>query len=100
MSSHLSLSLPSTPHPVGDRVSDGKSNLGAALQKSPLVKGPGLGIGAYPETSGSAAREKTTYLRKDIVSGSSPIVAKRERLAGEKLAATNTFELVGACFGC
>ncbi|OUS81031.1 tyrosine-type recombinase/integrase [Pseudomonas putida] len=63
--------------------------------KKPDGKWSWVGIGAFPETTGAAARDKAATLRKDISAGTSPVVAKRERQAAQRLAATNTFELLG-----
>lgn len=50
-----------------------------------------LGVGAYPEVSGSLARKKADELRADASDGKNPITAKQARQAAD-IAATATFE--------
>ena len=51
-----------------------------------------MGLGGYPQVSGSLARRKATELRKEIANGTDPVASRKARLAAELEAATNTFE--------
>lgn len=53
-----------------------------------------LGLGGYPQVSGSLARKKAAELRKEIAHGEDPIANKRARQAAQLEAATNTFEVL------
>lgn len=55
-----------------------------------------MGLGGYPQVSGSLARKKATELRKEIANGEDPIANRRVRAAAELKAATNTFEVLAA----
>lgn len=60
--------------------------------KKPDGKWSWLGLGSYPEISGSAARQKAAELRADASDGKSPLAAKHARKASELEAANSTFE--------
>ncbi|WP_454837632.1 tyrosine-type recombinase/integrase [Pseudomonas mohnii] len=60
--------------------------------KKPEGKWSWLGLGSYPEVSGSGARLKAAELRTDAASGISPLVAKHARQASELAASNSTFE--------
>lgn len=60
--------------------------------KKPDGKWSWIGLGGYPETSGSLAREKAEQLRADAAAGKNPIASKREREQRELEAANSTFE--------
>ncbi|MGP9549787.1 tyrosine-type recombinase/integrase [Halomonas sp. AOP42-D1-22] len=60
--------------------------------KKPDGKWSWIGLGGYPEVSGSFAREKAEQLRADAAAGKNPIASKRARKAAEQDAANNTFE--------
>lgn len=60
--------------------------------KKPDGKWSWLGLGSYPEVSGSAARQKAAELRTDLAGGKNPIVSKQARKAAALEAANNTFE--------
>lgn len=60
--------------------------------KKPDGKWSWLGLGGYPEVSGSLARQKAGELRSDAAEGKNPIVTKQARKAIEQAAANNTFE--------
>ncbi|GLF16214.1 tyrosine-type recombinase/integrase [Pseudomonas aeruginosa] len=60
--------------------------------KKPDGKWSWLGLGSYPEVSGSAARQKAAELRADASDGKSPLAAKHARKASELEAANSTFE--------
>ncbi|NMZ76631.1 tyrosine-type recombinase/integrase [Pseudomonas nitroreducens] len=63
--------------------------------KKPDGKWSWLGLGSYPEVSGSAARQKAAELRTDVSDGKSPLATKQARKAAEFEAANNTFEALG-----
>ncbi|KWR71585.1 MULTISPECIES: tyrosine-type recombinase/integrase [Pseudomonas] len=63
--------------------------------KKPDGKWSWLGLGSYPDVSGSAARQKAAELRADVSDGKSPLAAKQARKAAEIEAANNTFEALG-----
>lgn len=60
--------------------------------KKPDGKWSWLGLGSYPEVSGSAARQKAAELRGDLADGKNPIVSKQARKAADLMAANSTFE--------
>lgn len=60
--------------------------------KKPDGKWSWLGLGGYPEVSGSFAREKADQLRADAAAGKNPLTTKREREQQELEAASSTFE--------
>lgn len=60
--------------------------------KKPDGKWSWLGLGSYPEVSGSAARQKAAELRTDAADGKSPLATKHARKAAELEAANSTFE--------
>src|SRR5690625_3928951 len=60
--------------------------------KKPDGKWSWIGLGGYPEVSGSLAREKAAQLRADAAAGKNPITTKREREQQELEAASATFE--------
>lgn len=60
--------------------------------KKPDGKWSWLGLGSYPEVSGSAARQKAAELRGDLANGKNPIVSKQARKAADLMAANSTFE--------
>lgn len=53
-----------------------------------------LGLGGYPEVSGSLARQKAAELRADSAEGKNPISTKQARAAAEIEAANDTFEAI------
>lgn len=53
-----------------------------------------MGLGGYPQVSGSLARKKAAELRKEIANGEDPIANRKARAAAELEAATNTFEVL------
>ncbi|MCY1406268.1 Prophage integrase IntS [compost metagenome] len=63
--------------------------------KKPDGKWSWLGLGSYPEVSGSAARQKAAELRADASDGKSPLATKHARQAAEQEAANNTFKALG-----
>tara|TARA_R110000868_G_scaffold41074_2_gene140771 strand:- start:4779 stop:6020 length:1242 start_codon:yes stop_codon:yes gene_type:complete len=60
--------------------------------KKPDGKWSWLGLGGYPEVSGSLARQKAADLRADASEGKNPLASKQARKAEEQAAADNTFE--------
>ncbi|ENA36114.1 hypothetical protein HMPREF1487_05479 [Pseudomonas sp. HPB0071] len=60
--------------------------------KKPDGKWSWLGLGGYPEVSGSLARQKSAELQADAAAGNNPFISKQARKASELQAATNTFE--------
>lgn len=60
--------------------------------KKPDGKWSWLGLGSYPEVSGSAARQKAAELRTDLADGKNPIVSKQARKTADLVAANSTFE--------
>lgn len=54
-----------------------------------------LGLGGYPEISGSLARQKASQLRDDASTGKNPLVSKQSSKAADQAAAKNTFEALG-----
>ncbi|KZX57656.1 MAG: tyrosine-type recombinase/integrase [Pseudomonas sp.] len=60
--------------------------------KKPDGKWSWLGLGGYPEVSGSLARQKAAELRADAADGKNPLTAKHARKASELEAASSTFE--------
>ncbi len=60
--------------------------------KKPDGKWSWLGLGGYPEVSGSLARQKAAELRADAADGKNPLTAKHARKASELEAAGSTFE--------
>lgn len=54
-----------------------------------------LGLGGYPEISGSLARQKAAQLREDASTGKNPSVSKQARKVADQIAANNTFEALG-----
>ena len=60
--------------------------------KKPDGKWSWLGLGGYPEVSGSLARQKASELRTDAAEGKNPIATKQARKAAEIEAANDTFE--------
>ena len=51
-----------------------------------------LGLGGYPDVSGSVARQKAAELRADAADGKNPIVTKQARKKAERNTAAETFE--------
>ncbi|SNR79246.1 tyrosine-type recombinase/integrase [Pseudomonas segetis] len=60
--------------------------------KKPDGKWSWLGLGGYPDVSGSLARQKAAELRNDASEGKNPLASKQARKAEEQAAADNTFE--------
>lgn len=60
--------------------------------KTPAGKWSWLGLGGYPEVSGTLARQKAAELRADAAEGKNPITSKQSRQAAELAANNNTFE--------
>lgn len=60
--------------------------------KKPDGKWSWLGLGGYPEVSGSVARQKAGELRTDAADGKNPIVTKQARKKAERDIAGETFE--------
>ncbi|XSS62403.1 tyrosine-type recombinase/integrase [Pseudomonas sp. B11] len=60
--------------------------------KKPDGKWSWLGLGGYPEVSGSLARQKAAELRADASEGKNPIISKRARKVADLDAANETFE--------
>lgn len=60
--------------------------------KKPDGKWSWLGLGSYPEVSGSNARQKAAELRADAADGKNPLASKHARKASELEAANSTFE--------
>ena len=60
--------------------------------KKPDGKWSWLGLGSYPEVSGSHARQKAAELRADAADGKNPLASKHARKASELEAANSTFE--------
>ncbi len=60
--------------------------------KKPDGKWSWLGLGGYPEVSGSLARQKAAELRADTSEGKNPIISKRARKVADLDAANETFE--------
>jgi len=60
--------------------------------KKPDGKWSWLGLGGYPEVSGSLARQKAAELRADASDRKNPMATKQARKAAEIEAANNTFE--------
>lgn len=60
--------------------------------KKPDGKWSWLGLGSYPDVSGSAARQKAAELRADAADGKSPLAAKHARKSSELAIANSTFE--------
>jgi len=60
--------------------------------KTPAGKWSWLGLGGYPEVSGSLARQKASSLRSDAADGKNPIATRQARRAAELAASNNTFE--------
>jgi len=60
--------------------------------KKPDGKWSWLGLGGYPEVSGSVARQKAAELRSDAAEGKNPIITKQARRKVEQDAAGETFE--------
>lgn len=54
-----------------------------------------LGLGGYPEISGSFARQKAAQLRDNASTGKNPLVSKQARKIADWMAANNTFEALG-----
>lgn len=90
------------PEPAAYRELDGaglyfrvKPNGGKSWElryKKPDGKWSWLGLGGYPEVSGSLARQKAAELRTDAAEGKNPIATKQARRAAEIEAANDTFE--------
>lgn len=90
------------PEPVAYRELDGaglyfrvKPNGGKSWElryKKPDGKWSWLGLGGYPEVSGSLARQKAAELRADAAEGKNPIATKQARKAADIEAANDTFE--------
>lgn len=90
------------PEPAAYRELDGaglyfrvKPNGGKSWElryKKPDGKWSWLGLGGYPEVSGSLARQKAAELRTDAAEGKNPIATKQARKAAEIEAANDTFE--------
>jgi integrase len=90
------------PEPAAYRELDGaglyfrvKPNGGKSWElryKKPDGKWSWLGLGGYPEVSGSLARQKAAELRADASEGKNPLASKQARKAEEQAAADNTFE--------
>lgn len=62
--------------------------------KKPDGKWSWIGLGGYPDTSGSLAREKAEQLRTDAANGKNPIVSKQARKLEALEAANSTFEIL------
>ncbi len=62
--------------------------------KTPAGKWSWLGLGGYPQVSGSLARQKAAELRADAADGMNPLATKQARKAAESNAADNTFEML------
>jgi integrase len=62
--------------------------------KKPDGKWSWLGLGGYPEVSGSLARQKAAELRADASDGKNPMATKRARIAVAIEAANDTFEVL------
>lgn len=60
--------------------------------KTPAGKWSWLGLGAYPEVTGSHARRKAAELRADAADGKNPLASKRARQAAAVEASEQTFE--------
>lgn len=60
--------------------------------KKPDGKWSWLGLGSYPEVSGSNARQKAAELRADAADGKNPLTSKHARKSSELAAANSTFE--------
>ncbi len=60
--------------------------------KKPDGKWSWLGLGGYPEVSGTLARKKAAELRAEAANGNNPLVTKHARKAAAIAAANNTFE--------
>jgi integrase len=60
--------------------------------KKPDGKWSWLGLGGYPEVSGSVARQKAAELRTDAADGKNPIITKQARKKAERDIAGETFE--------
>ncbi|RAU43675.1 MULTISPECIES: tyrosine-type recombinase/integrase [unclassified Pseudomonas] len=60
--------------------------------KKPDGKWSWLGLGGYPEVSGSLARQKAADLRSDAASGKNPIITKQARKKAEEANSVETFE--------
>ena len=63
--------------------------------KKPDGKWSWLGLGGYPEISGSLARQKAAQLRDDASTGKNPLVSKQARKIADRVAANDTFEALG-----
>lgn len=63
--------------------------------KKPDGKWSWIGMGAYPEVSGSLARQKAAELRTDLADGKNLLATKQARKSAELAAANNTFEALG-----
>ncbi|RQH88859.1 tyrosine-type recombinase/integrase [Pseudomonas aeruginosa] len=74
------------------RVKPNGAKLWELRYKKPDGKWSWLGLGSYPEVSGSAARQKAAELRADAAEGKSPLATKQTRKASELKAANSTFE--------
>src|SRR5450830_2039912 len=57
--------------------------------KKPDGKWSWLGLGGYPEISGSLARQKAAQLREDASTGKNPLVSKQARKIADRVAANN-----------
>lgn len=64
--------------------------------KKPDGKWSWLGLGGYPEVSGSLARQKASELRADAADGKNPMTSKKARQAEEVEATNDTFKVL-AC---
>ncbi|OHZ02873.1 tyrosine-type recombinase/integrase [Salinicola sp. MIT1003] len=62
--------------------------------KKPDGKWSWIGLGSYPDVSGSAAREKAAESKADAANGENPIISKQERKARELEASNSTFEAI------
>jgi integrase len=60
--------------------------------KKPDGKWSWLGLGGYPDVSGSVARQKAAELRSDAASGKNPIVTKQARKKADAANSVETFE--------
>lgn len=60
--------------------------------KKPDGKWSWLGLGGYPEVSGSLARQKASELHADMSSGKNPLTTKQSRKTAALQASNNTFE--------
>lgn len=60
--------------------------------KKPDGKWSWMGLGSYPDVSGSYAREKAEQLNTDAADGKNPIVSKRQREVETLEASNSTFE--------